>query len=114
MTKETPPPDQTRRQFVKTTAYVVPAVLTLKARPAFAQQGSGAGQDQTRIRGKATTALATVLTDRHEATLASTTVPAPGRAIQAPRAGAAVAADAVPTSWSRCQKLSSTRAIVSS
>jgi hypothetical protein len=39
---------QTRRRFVKSTAYVVPAILTLKARPAFAQQGSGAVQSNNR------------------------------------------------------------------
>jgi hypothetical protein len=44
MTKTTASPDQqTRRTFVKTAAYVVPAILTLKARPAFAQLGSGQG-----------------------------------------------------------------------
>ncbi len=31
---------QTRRSFVKTAAYVAPAILTLKAMPAFAQNGS--------------------------------------------------------------------------
>jgi hypothetical protein len=30
-----------RRDFIKTTAYVAPAILTLKAAPAFAQTGSG-------------------------------------------------------------------------
>ena len=43
MTKEASPAEQTRREFVKTATYVVPAILTLKARPAFAQQGSGQG-----------------------------------------------------------------------
>jgi len=33
--------DQTRRTFVKTVAYVAPAVLTLKATTALAQQASG-------------------------------------------------------------------------
>ena len=33
-------PDQTRRTFVKTVAYVAPVILTLKATPALAQQGS--------------------------------------------------------------------------
>jgi hypothetical protein len=41
MTDDMPPSDQSRRKFVKTATYVVPAILTLKARPAFAQQGSG-------------------------------------------------------------------------
>ncbi len=34
-----------RRQFLKTTAYVAPAILTLKAMPALAQPGSN-GNDQ--------------------------------------------------------------------
>jgi len=33
-------PDQTRRTFVKTVAYVAPAILTLKATPALAHHGS--------------------------------------------------------------------------
>jgi len=33
-------PDQTRRTFVKTVAYVAPAVLTLTATPARADHGS--------------------------------------------------------------------------
>jgi hypothetical protein len=33
-------PEQTRRSFVKTVAYVAPAVLTLTATPAHAQYGS--------------------------------------------------------------------------
>ena len=33
-------PDQTRRTFVKTVAYVAPAVLTLKATPALADHAS--------------------------------------------------------------------------
>jgi hypothetical protein len=33
-------PDQTRRTFVKTVTYVAPAILTLKAAPALAQNGS--------------------------------------------------------------------------
>ena len=33
-------PDQTRRTFVKTAAYVAPAILTLKATPALAHHGS--------------------------------------------------------------------------
>jgi len=32
--------DQTRRTFIKTATYVAPAILTLKAAPAFAQSGS--------------------------------------------------------------------------
>jgi hypothetical protein len=33
-------PDQTRRTFIKTAAYVAPVILTLKAAPALAQHGS--------------------------------------------------------------------------
>jgi hypothetical protein len=33
-------PDQTRRSFVKTVAYVAPVIMTLKATPALAQQAS--------------------------------------------------------------------------
>jgi hypothetical protein len=33
-------PDQTRRSFVKTVAYVAPAILTLTATPARAHNGS--------------------------------------------------------------------------
>jgi hypothetical protein len=33
--------EQTRRSFIKTAAYVAPAILTLKAAPAFAAVGSG-------------------------------------------------------------------------
>ena len=33
-------PDQTRRTFVKTVAYVAPAILTLKATPALADHAS--------------------------------------------------------------------------
>jgi len=32
--------DNSRRRFIKTTAYVAPALLTLKALPAFARNGS--------------------------------------------------------------------------
>ena len=32
--------DQTRRTFIKTATYVAPAILTLKAAPAFAARGS--------------------------------------------------------------------------
>jgi len=32
--------DQTRRAFIKTVTYVAPAILTLKAAPAMARQGS--------------------------------------------------------------------------
>lgn len=32
--------DETRREFLRKTGYVVPAVLTLKAVPAFASHGS--------------------------------------------------------------------------
>ncbi len=32
--------NKSRRQFLKTTAYVAPAILTLKAAPALAQCGS--------------------------------------------------------------------------
>lgn len=34
-------PNESRRQFVKTTAYVAPLVLTLSAAPSLAQAGSG-------------------------------------------------------------------------
>lgn len=34
--------DQSRRSFIKKTAYVAPMILTLKAVPAFASAGSGA------------------------------------------------------------------------
>lgn len=37
----TPPSTENRRQFVKKAAYVAPAILTLKAAPAFAKSGSG-------------------------------------------------------------------------
>lgn len=40
MTKLAAWSDQTRRSFVKTVAYVAPAILTLKATPALAQQAS--------------------------------------------------------------------------
>jgi hypothetical protein len=33
--------DESRRKFVKTVAYIAPAILTLKAAPAFAGIGSG-------------------------------------------------------------------------
>jgi hypothetical protein len=33
-------PDQTRREFVRTAAYVAPVIMTLKAAPALAQNGS--------------------------------------------------------------------------
>jgi hypothetical protein len=33
--------DPSRRQFVKTVAYVAPAILTLKAMPSYAAVGSG-------------------------------------------------------------------------
>jgi nitrous oxide reductase len=33
--------NKSRRQFLKTTAYVAPAILTLKAAPALAAGGSG-------------------------------------------------------------------------
>jgi hypothetical protein len=35
-------PEQTRRSFVKTVAYVAPVIMTLKATPALAQQASQA------------------------------------------------------------------------
>ena len=34
-------PDPSRRAFLKTVSYVAPTILTLQARPAFAQRGSG-------------------------------------------------------------------------
>jgi hypothetical protein len=36
---------ESRRSFVKKTAYVAPAILTLKAVPAFASQGSEKGNN---------------------------------------------------------------------
>ena len=33
--------ESSRRTFLKTVGYVAPVILTLQARPAFAQQGSG-------------------------------------------------------------------------
>ena len=33
--------ESSRRSFLKTVGYVAPVILTLQARPAFAQQGSG-------------------------------------------------------------------------
>ena len=39
--------EQSRRAFIKTgTLYAAPVILTLSARPAFAQQGSGQGPDR--------------------------------------------------------------------
>jgi hypothetical protein len=35
-----PKPNASRRGFVKKAAYVAPAILTLKAAPAFAKKGS--------------------------------------------------------------------------
>ena len=35
-----PAPNQTRRAFIKTVAYITPAILTLGATPARAQHGS--------------------------------------------------------------------------
>jgi hypothetical protein len=37
--------DQSRRSFIKTTAYVTPLILSLKAAPAFASYGSGHGNN---------------------------------------------------------------------
>jgi len=39
-----------RRDFVKKAAYAVPAILTLKALPAFAASGSGSAKSATRSR----------------------------------------------------------------
>jgi hypothetical protein len=36
-----PADDQSRRAFLKTAAYVTPLILSLKAEPSFASQGSG-------------------------------------------------------------------------
>jgi hypothetical protein len=45
MTKQPTGDERSRRDFIKTgTLYVAPAILTLQARPAFAQQGSPANQ----------------------------------------------------------------------
>lgn len=41
MAHEHSPPDQTKREFLQKSAYVVPAVLTLAAAPSFASAGSG-------------------------------------------------------------------------
>jgi hypothetical protein len=40
MTKQTTKHQPSRREFVKKAAYVAPAILTLKAAPAFAKNGS--------------------------------------------------------------------------
>jgi hypothetical protein len=37
---QTPPSDESRRDFVKKAAYVAPAILTLPAAPAYAKNGS--------------------------------------------------------------------------
>jgi hypothetical protein len=39
--------DQSRRAFVKKAAYIAPVILTLKAVPAFASQGSGRSDSGT-------------------------------------------------------------------
>jgi len=39
------PNNESRRSFVKKAAYIAPAVLTLKALPAFASQGSAKGNN---------------------------------------------------------------------
>lgn len=39
--------NSSRRSFVKRALYVTPAVLTLRANPAFAAYGSGRPQEQT-------------------------------------------------------------------
>ena len=41
MSKDRSTADMTKRDFIKKATYVVPAVLTLKAAPAFAAAGSG-------------------------------------------------------------------------
>ena len=38
-------PEQTRRSFIKVATYVAPAILTLKAAPAFASPGSDKGNN---------------------------------------------------------------------
>jgi len=38
---DSPPADESKREFVKKAAYVAPAILTLPASPSIAQQGSG-------------------------------------------------------------------------
>ena len=40
--------DKSRRNFVKTLSYVAPAILTLKAVPAFAAAGSGRYENSNR------------------------------------------------------------------
>jgi hypothetical protein len=37
--------DVSKRKFIKTAAYVAPAILTLKATPSFASAGSGRGNN---------------------------------------------------------------------
>jgi hypothetical protein len=39
--------DQSRRAFVKKAVYIAPVILTLKAVPAFASQGSGGSETGT-------------------------------------------------------------------
>ena len=41
MSKDVTTANPSKREFLKKAAYVVPAVLTLKAAPAFASAGSG-------------------------------------------------------------------------
>lgn len=38
--------DKSKRKFIKTAAYVAPAILTLKAMPAYAGTGSGAAGER--------------------------------------------------------------------
>src|SRR5262245_63005090 len=47
MSTHNPLPDQSRRSFITTAVYVAPVILTLKAMPAFASQGSSRGGSQT-------------------------------------------------------------------
>ena len=42
--------DESKRKFVKAVGYVAPAILTLKAVPAFAAAGSGRGNNRPRRR----------------------------------------------------------------
>ena len=46
MEKKQQGPRISRREFVKKAAYVAPAIITLKAAPAFAQPGSEKGPDK--------------------------------------------------------------------
>ena len=44
--------EQSKREFIKKTAYVIPCILTLKAIPAFAGTGSGEAKTAESYSGK--------------------------------------------------------------